>query len=527
MKHTARRVSMLRGGPLAALISTLATFSGSALAQGTPPPQAEPTAPAPGTPEVTTTPPPTAAAPTDATTTPPAGPPATETQPQLNAQAAADAQAAVPPPPVNPERPLENEPTPVKGKWNPVMYGFVEFDAIDDSTQSLNDAAGNSVLQREGTYGGDHRRMTFGVRNSRLGFKLAAPEYAGIKATGILEMDFLGNQPPTATEAAFFNNPTFRIRHFALKLENPFVDVLIGQYWQLFGWQSSFHPNTVEIQGLPGQVYSRAAQIRLSHAFKTDPVNVEVAIAAARPPGRDSETPDGQAGLKFVLNEWKGLHTAGSTGTAVDGLAIGVSGVLRNLATPDFVAGSTNKETVTGKGISIDALIPVIPATMDDRANALTLTGSFVSGSGISDLYTGLTGGVAFPSLPNPTGATPAPAYTATLDPGIATFDADGKLQAVNWQSYMVGIQYYLPPSGKLWISANYSHIKSNNVAELTSDANKGKVYEKAHWYDVNLFWDALPSTRFGLEYARFNQTFLAGKDAHNDRFQLSAFYLF
>jgi hypothetical protein len=416
----------------------------------------------------------------------------------------------------------------VKGKWSPVLYGFVEFDSIRDSTQSFNDLAGNGNIARNGTYAAEHARTTFGVRNSRLGFKLTAPTIGEVKTSGVLEMDFLGNQPSPITEAGFFNNPTFRIRHFAMKIEDPYVDVLIGQYWQLFGWQSSFHPNTVEIQGVPGQVYSRAAQVRLSHRFKTDAVDFEIAAAAARPPQRDAATPDGQAGLRLFVNKWKGMRTAGGTGSAVDSLSVGVSGVLRHFGVPPFTGSGTGKEIQkNGTGISVDALVPVIPATTESKANAITLTGSYVTGTGISDLYTGLTGGVAFPSLPNPTNASPAPTYTSDLDAGLAQFDGNGNLHTIDWQSYIVGIQYYLPPSGKLWVSANYSHMKSDNAKDYTPTSSQSKVFVKSEWADVNLFWDAVPAVRLGAEYAFFKQTYADGKEGKNGRLQFSAFYLF
>src|SRR5438552_3357594 len=79
------------------------------------------------------------------------------------------------------------------------------------------------------------------------------------------------------TESATFTSPSFRIRHFNVKLETPIVDVLIGQYWHLFGWQSIYHPNTVEIQGVPGQIYSRTPQIRISKTIKSAPVTLELA----------------------------------------------------------------------------------------------------------------------------------------------------------------------------------------------------------------------------------------------------------
>ena len=38
-------------------------------------------------------------------------------------------------------------------------------------------------------------RTQFGARNSRLGFKLKGPDTDTIKTSGVVEADFLGNQP--------------------------------------------------------------------------------------------------------------------------------------------------------------------------------------------------------------------------------------------------------------------------------------------------------------------------------------------
>ncbi|MEI9936057.1 MAG: hypothetical protein WDO69_02415 [Pseudomonadota bacterium] len=444
----------------------------------------------------------------------------------------ASAQTAPPPPsqPAIGPAPLETGPQPVQGKWGTTFYGFVEFDAIHDSTQpaltTINDSQGNGALARPGTYAASNGQTLFGARNSRIGFKLDAPASDSIKASAVLEMDFLGNQPTsTASQAALIGNPTFRIRHMALKLEDPIVDVLLGQYWQLFGWQSAFHPNTVEIQGVPGQVYSRAPQARLSKTIKTDPVNLDLAIAGARPVSRNSQVPDGQAGIKLTVNHWKGLHTAGSTGTAVDGLAVGVSGLGRHFILPGFYGNGHSR--TNGWGLSVDALIPIIPASLDQRANALTVTGSFVTGTGISDLYTGLTGGVGFPTPPNPDMVTPAPTYAADIDNGMVTFDANGKIHTIDWQSYIVGVQYYLPLAGKVWVSANYSGMKSNNATRYTNAAGLSKIFDKSYWADANLFCDLTSAVRLGAEYAYFHQTYGDGVVAKNTRLQFSGFYLF
>jgi hypothetical protein len=427
---------------------------------------------------------------------------------------------AAPPPPVG-VSPLESGPQPVMGKWGTTFYGFAEFDAINDSTQSFNDTAGNSAIVKEGKYQGDHHRTMFGMRNSRLGFKLTAPEVSGIKASAVAEMDFIGNQPPTATESQFWSNPTMRVRHFALKVETPVVDMLFGQYWQLFGWQAYFTPNTVQIQGVPGEVFSRAAQARLSKTIKAGDVAVDIAVAAARPPQRDSAVPDGQAGLKFSFGGIKALHTMGSTGTAADPLSVGVSGVMRRFILPGNAPGQL-RQGATGSGISVDGLVPVIPGSMEHRGMALTLTGSFVAGTGINDLYSSLTGGVGVPNLTDATGTMTA----AAIDPGLVAFDKTGNMHTINWESYILGVQYYLPP-GNIWASANYSSMKSTNSTRYASTAAAAGIFTRSKWWDVNLFYDMTKAVRFGGEFARFKQRYGDGHEPTNDRWQFSAFYIF
>jgi hypothetical protein len=417
-------------------------------------------------------------------------------------------------------------PTLVLGKWSTTLYGFVEADHIFDTTQSFNDSAGNNAVARNGTYLNQNARFMFGARNSRIGLRLRAPEWHHMRASAMLEMDFLGNQPPTVTEAQFWTNPTFRFRHMNLKIETPIVDILIGQYWQLFGWQSTYHPNTVEIQGVPGQLYSRTPQIRLSHSFKTKPVVVEIAAAIMRPPQRDSGYPEGQAGVRVAFPVWNGYYTTGATGSTVQPLSLAVTGDLRRFALPEFSANPGKSiDSIVGLGIAVDALVPIIPATKEHRRNALSLNGEYAWTQGAADLYTGLTGGVTFPALPNLMPANPAPVYLQNVDNGLAVIDPDNTVHLIVWQSFLIGIQYYWPVlDGRIFISGNYSHIGSNN-SQLHGAANR--VFTDEDWFDVNLFGDVTPAVRIGLEYAYFRDKYADGNVPVNNRVQLSAFYIF
>ena len=411
-------------------------------------------------------------------------------------------------------------PKPVVNKWSATIYGFAELDAIHDSLQGPNDLMGNAALPRSGSYAATHDQTTFSVRNSRLGLRVGAPDLGPLRASAVAEMDFFGNQPPVS-EAAFFNNPTFRIRHFYFKVETPVLDLTIGQTWELFGWQAYFIPASVNLQGLPGQVYSRTGQIRLSKAIALSPdVALEFALAALRPPQRAGGLPDGQAGIKLNLPFRKAWHTLGGASSALDAMALGVSGTVRRFAVPAFQPNATTDVTTTGWGVSVDALVPIIAASSTGHGNALTFTGSFVRGEGIADLYTGL-GGPPFP----PISATPPTPYTASIDPGLVGFDAAGNLQAVSYQSFLVGLQYWLPGSTGLSLAADYSHLQSFNAAAL-ANGNKNVVVRQQYASGA-VFWDAAQAIRFGLEYAWLEQHFTDGPPSVDRRVQLSGWYVF
>lgn len=432
----------------------------------------------------------------------------------------------------------------VTGKFATTFYGFVEGDFIHDTTQSFNELAGMSPIVKPSTNGGgnagDNGRTMFAIRNSRLGFRLKAPEVNGIRASAQLEMDFFGNQPgsppvagasapsgalsATLAESSFFNNPTFRVRHFLLKLDNDFVNVWIGQTWELAGWQGQFQPSTVAIQGLPGQLYSRTAQLRLDKVFHLGPTTVEIAAAALRPPQMNAEIPDFQGGIKLAIDGWTGVQTASATGgTSINPATIGLSGGVRSFRLAQSLTTS-DYARVTGHVVALDLMIPVIPAK--ERGEwALTFVGEATTGTGDAEMFTNLKGGAGVGA---PNGVTSAQ-YTAAklndIDTGLAGWiNTDGSIGTVNWKTLLLSAQLYLPPSGKLWLSGSFSNTLSDNV---TFFGAAPAVWWHETWWDLNVFADVTPAVRLGLEYSHFQQTYGDGVSAANDRVQFSGFFIF
>jgi hypothetical protein len=412
-------------------------------------------------------------------------------------------------------------------KWSATLYGFVEADFIHDSTQSLSEVAGNSQIPLPNTYTGSHDRYMEGIRNSRFGIRLRAPEWHGIKSSANFELDALGNQINT-TEAQTFTNAAIRVRHYNLKIETPVLDFLIGQYWSLFGWQSFYFPNTVEIMGLPGELFHRDTQLRVSKTIKTAPVNVEIAAALFRSPQRDSGVPEGQFGARVVINKLTGMQTVNSTGTAIAPASLGFSATVRQFRVNEFIATPVHSNYAIGWGVNAGAFIPVIPASPTRKGNSLSLTGEYAYSQGAADQYTGLTGGVAFPTIPAAMPGGAATTFAANVDPGIVTYTADRVLHLINWQSFNVGAQYYFPGlNGKLWVAGAYSRTNSDNAAKFS--ATPAKIRDHEEWADGNIFWDATNAVRLGFEYAWFHDVYAdaAHTEATNHRVQFSAFYIF
>jgi hypothetical protein len=413
----------------------------------------------------------------------------------------------------------------VTAKWTTTIYGFAEVDIMRDSTESFSDSPGNGLIVRSGSLAYNNGRTQTTARNSRLGVRLTAPETSGIKSSGNIEMDFMGNQP-TVSEASFVNNGTFRLRAAYAKLETDYVDVLAGQYYFLFGQGPFFFPASIWFFGMPNQAFGRTQQFRVSHTIKTNAVSVDLAASAQRPPERDSEIPDFQGALKLGVNAWKGVHTSGSGYPAFDPLTVSVSSSVRRLRVNEFALTPTTTHSATGWGVSVDGMIPIIPAaSAKNRGNALTATGSFVTGTGIGDLIGGASGGAQFPNLPPamPGGATVP--FVANIDPGIVQYDSMGNLRTLDWLSYMVGVQYYVPPDGRITLGANYTHGEFGNIT--TGLTALGGVIKQSDFLELVAIGDITPAVRAGVAWQRLWQTRGDDQKTLNSRLELSVYFFF
>ena len=421
-------------------------------------------------------------------------------------------------------------PTFVVGRFVTTLYGYLEGDAIHDSQRAVTDGyGGHPTLSLNGTVQGDNGRTVFSSRGTRLGIRFAAPEVGGVRARGLFEMDFVGNspfnpnaRPPVGTESQFYTNATPRIRHGLMQIDTDIVTFWIGQTWNLMAFEAAFLPTSVQPQGLPGQLFGRNPQIRLSHIFDAKAFSVEVAAAAVRPPQENAEIPDFQGGLKLNISGWTGVQSLGSTGTTISPASVAVTGAVRTLKLASSLTNTTATSSVTGSAIAVDAFVPVLPAS-GRSGLSISLLGEATSGTGYSDLFSGLTGGAGvgrppgIPAAPAPPAVDPYLAFQ-DIDPGIAGWTTTG-LQTVNWRTLLLDAQISYD---KVILAGNYSNVYSDNV-NLFAGAN----WYQQTWWDANLIVDPWPGVRFGLEYARTLQRKIGGALANNSRVFFAGFFLF
>jgi hypothetical protein len=406
-----------------------------------------------------------------------------------------------------------------KDDWKVDMYGFLENDVIRDSTRSFTEVVGNSPVKWGGTIDGDNGRTQFSVRNSRLGFKVAAPSSDnGWRARGLLEMDFFGFDPNASTnlissapptndttvpnsESSFYSNAVPRIRHAYASLESENWKLLFGQTWSLFGWQPTFVPTTVAVAPLPGNLYQRLAQILAVNTMKWSGSTFQSGLSLERPSQRDSQMPNIALGAKYSLDGWKAGYATPYGEEKTVSATFALSGIFKQFQAQAQGTSTTNQSVVNSSAFAADLLIPILAASDDDTSNSLTLTAEFATGTGIGDQYSGWTGGLN--QLPQ--GKASASSVTTTnLDAGQGYFDGNGNFGLVQLQSYLLNLQYHFPKSWGSFAGIGYGQLSSTSIdSTLNSSANNsfGSLYNTQSVYYVSYFQNLAKQMRAGLEW--------------------------
>lgn len=411
--------------------------------------------------------------------------------------------------------------------WKVQIGGFAELDMINDSTRSLTEVAGNAPIARAGSVAADMGRTAFSMRNSRLAFTVLPPVSDEWKTKAYLEFDLLGYDPdagtaaPSNSEASFYTNPTFRMRHAYLAAEKNGIQILAGQYWTLFGWQMNYVPSTVSVPPVSGTLYERTPQLLISSTSKmSESTSMQAALALNRPIQRDSKLPGLDAGIRVLASGRRAPYTMYNGDLKADPMSLGISGTARAVQVP--VPGTTtSSNTYGGYGVAVDGMIPLIASDDEkDTSGTLALMGEFSAGRGYGDEYPSWSGGIAQTAQ----GASGAAANAPSLDRGLGAFNASGNFALVSLRSFHLSLQWHMPAGWDSFMTVGYAQLLASNLSDFGSAA---ALHDRVETAFVNLFHDFTKQVRAGAEYAYFQTRYLDGTFAHNTRVGVSAYLRF
>ena len=424
------------------------------------------------------------------------------------------------------------------------MYGFIENDLINDSTQMETVGKGaeeldNPTIPKDNTYPGQHHETIMSIRNSRLGFDVTMPktEY-GLATEGIFELDFVGNQAAntlpgqvggTQSERDFFNNPTVRVRHAYVNLTyNDMWNAKIGQTWSLLGWQPYYFPSEAIVQPAVGQLYRRFAQARVTNTqnLMGGDWTLESAIDAAKPAELGSGETEDHAGLRLASTKYKAVSGIGSS-TPMVGMSIAASAALipiRASGTPLVGAQPDATPDANGTVVALDVLIPIIPSSDGkNTSNTLSLTGEYSNGRG----YGGLEVANASGGIGAVTDGVIGTSGVGAIDSGLAGV-SHGNLDLIHLQTYRSNLTYMWPGS-HFANSIGFADTDVLNMGDYAAAAaGSGEILKYQYFYG-NVMYLPLTWLRFALEWSQFKDTYNdpTNRYAYDNRIQFTTYLTF
>jgi len=436
------------------------------------------------------------------------------------------------------------------GKWVTTMYGFVQVDTVYDSNQSynnwpFNEAPGNPSVMKglSGAAASQFNSGRFGmdVNNSRIGFALSSPVYNGYKIRALLEMDFLANPGENLqTGPGYITNPIFRIRHFFFDVTTPsWGNVLMGQYWSLFGEQPYNIQNNLQIAPGPGTAYGRFPQIRwYKNLHLSDSgMMLEPAAAVMMPVNMQSSLPAFTEALKLSDSNLMTELMIGDTGKGQFPASLSISGIetyysgyttgsgLNNTASTGF-----NSWTAAG---AVDLILPIIPVKDGKPGNNLTLQAEYTWGQG--DAW-------QFPNLSFGLGGNSVNVVGSSQGMGGNGVVMNNGFEPLDIQTYNADLQYYFPDDARTSVVLGIAVDNASNLQQIanvvgptnlggTGSANGIYTYLQPDTHltfaYADLWHDFTPQVRAGLEFGQYDAVYVGGANALDNRVMMSWFYLF
>jgi len=341
--------------------------------------------------------------------------------------------------------------------------GYVKLDSmctnkIIDGGSNLSRFAGGPTYTPVDDDGANHGNFRMGAYESRIKVS-GTEEVEGVKLKGLIEGDFYGS------------SSTFRFRHGYVEATLPSgFSLLAGQYWSNFQDLEIYYPETINFAGPTGQIFKRAAQLKLAYALPTQKLNMSVA-AEGHDMGEELDFTHDQA-IPFFTG--KVVWSPGPVTAAVCG-AVG-----SNRST----SGSDENRN-TAWGVTAGVAVALGPVSLYGHVQRL-------DGLGAS--------------------------YGAWDYPDYGYVNPDQNVKSIGWYG---GGSYTI---GGTTFNAVFGQDRADSSAEDASGSGSDKLLQTFH---VNVMQYVWKKARVGLEYSHAKRERFDGESGNYNRVQGAVWYYF
>ena len=313
---------------------------------------------------------------------------------------------------------------------------------------------GNSSL-------GHTNEFRFSARQSRVALLAEGAITPTFIAAGYLELDFLGAANTANSNESNSYNP--RIRHLYAQLDNADygMHVLAGQTWSLATLNSKgitprneVTPPSIDAQYVPGFVWARQAQIRLTKDFNQKlwfAISAEASqttFATACPAGTNAP---GTFGINGNFNNG---NTIGGINCSALGTGGGFGGDTNNFSlnhVPDVIGKVAYEARVLDRDVHLEAF-GLYRDFYDRVSYTLPVTGIGENQNRDTTGY-GVGGGIIVPLIPKRLDFQASGIYGRGIGrygtSGLAdtTFNSDGSLRPIQEFAGLAGLTYHATPA--------------------------------------------------------------------------------
>jgi hypothetical protein len=91
----------------------------------------------------------------------------------------------------------------------------------------------------------------------------------------------------------------------------------------------------------------------------------------------------------------------------------------------------------------------------------------------------------------------------------------------------MLGLQYYVPPDGRITLGVNYTQGDADNITDGLTGGALGTVMKQSQFFEAVVLGDITPAVRAGVAWQRTAQTLGDDMKTKNNRLELSVYFFF